>query len=357
VVVRGNDNLCCPSKRQIRPQRAGIDRIVIDQQNAIALVSQPLHDRRDRRVFLCFRIDPAKSDTEPDQIGTRARLGLGPDPPCRAVVKPIPLGISRRQHRLADATQSVQRGDRDPAVMGRQRLVDCVEFVVPPHELNRHADRNVRDRSAALVGDGSSGGTGLVRIRYEGAEAFALLITGNGMELEANQMTHQHGYRAVLNDDGQNKVGTLDHRLVERGVEFHQRMLCLEVSAGDDAKRVIGCVEAFPHPGDEVAAARDLIFVKMRLMTKRPQHVGDPMSLYAVGRSVADEDVRHVLASDRLAFDWRSRALLRFARFGATSTPKGFACFEFPWMAGSRPAMTDVGDNRREAEPSSHRSV
>jgi hypothetical protein len=30
---------------------------------------------------------------------------------------------------------------------------------------------------------------------------------------------------------------------------------------------------------------------------------------------------------------------------------------KLPWMAGTRPAVTVVGDNRREAEPSDHRGV
>ena len=135
IGVRGDQHPRRPAARQIGKQRIGIDRIVEDQQDAVALMPQPLADRGQGRRFLLVRGDPAEPHPERRQIGAQRRLGLGPDPPGRAIIAAVQLGIGRRQYRLADPAQPVQRGDRHPGIAAPQYPVDIDQRVVAPEEM------------------------------------------------------------------------------------------------------------------------------------------------------------------------------------------------------------------------------
>src|SRR6516165_7736807 len=54
------------------------------------------------------------------------------------------LRVSRGERGLADAAQPVQRRDRDAALVAIERRLDRRECIVAPHEMQRHADGDVR---------------------------------------------------------------------------------------------------------------------------------------------------------------------------------------------------------------------
>ena len=55
--------------RQIGLERSRVDRIVEDEQDALALMAQAFHDGGDRRLLLVVRADPGEADAECDQVG------------------------------------------------------------------------------------------------------------------------------------------------------------------------------------------------------------------------------------------------------------------------------------------------
>ena len=118
--VRGDQHPRRAAGRQVGLERLGIERIVEDQQDAFALVPQPLSHRGKRRLLLLVGRHPAEPHAKPDQVGAHAVRRLRPDPPGGAVVAAMALGVGRRQRGLADPAQAVQRGDGDAALVPRQ---------------------------------------------------------------------------------------------------------------------------------------------------------------------------------------------------------------------------------------------
>ena len=71
----------------------------------------------ERRLLLLVRGDPAEPHAEGDEIGAHGRSALRPDPPGRAISRRLmAVGVGRRERRLADAAQAMQRRDGDPAL-------------------------------------------------------------------------------------------------------------------------------------------------------------------------------------------------------------------------------------------------
>ena len=64
--IRGDQHLGTTAAGQIGFQRIGIGRIVVDEQNALALVAQALHHGGNRWLLLVVRPDPAEPDAKPD---------------------------------------------------------------------------------------------------------------------------------------------------------------------------------------------------------------------------------------------------------------------------------------------------
>ena len=72
----------------------------------------------------CRPHNPAEPHAERDEIGAHRRFRLRPDPPGRAIIAAMPLGVGGGERRLADAAQPVQRGDRDAPFVALQRRLD-----------------------------------------------------------------------------------------------------------------------------------------------------------------------------------------------------------------------------------------
>ena len=115
---------------------------------------QPFHHGRERRLLLIVRADPAQPHADRDEVATHAGLGLRPDPPCRPIIAAMALRISRGQRRLADAAKSIQRRNGKAAGFAPKRRLDGSERIVPPHEMDRHLQRDVRD-GEGLAGEGN----------------------------------------------------------------------------------------------------------------------------------------------------------------------------------------------------------
>src|SRR5271165_818352 len=79
-----------------------VDRVVEDEQEPLTLVTQPVADLGERRLFLLIRPDPAKPDAERDEIGAHRVRRRGPDPPRRTIFRLVALGVGGRERRLAD---------------------------------------------------------------------------------------------------------------------------------------------------------------------------------------------------------------------------------------------------------------
>jgi hypothetical protein len=60
------------------------------------------------------------------------------------------LGVGRGQRRLADPTQSVQRGDRDPPLVALEPRLNRLDRILAPEEVERDGDRDIRGRIARL---------------------------------------------------------------------------------------------------------------------------------------------------------------------------------------------------------------
>ena len=155
--VRRDQDLRAPAARQVGLERIGIDRVVEDEQDALALVPQPLHHRGERRLLLLVGGDPPEPHAEPDEIGAHRGLGLRPDPPRRPVVAAMPLRVGGRQRGLADAAQPVQRRDGDAALVALERRLDRCQRVVAAQEMRRHPDRDVGD-GEPLPGNANAAG-------------------------------------------------------------------------------------------------------------------------------------------------------------------------------------------------------
>jgi hypothetical protein len=108
-------------------------------------VPQALHHGGDRRLLLVVRADPAKPDAKPDKIGAQRDVGLGPEPPGRAVIPAMAVGIDRGERGLADAAQAVQRRDGDAALIaGERRLESNLDRDVLSPSVNRGPDGRSR---------------------------------------------------------------------------------------------------------------------------------------------------------------------------------------------------------------------
>ncbi len=67
-----------PAARQVGLERIRIDCVVEDEQDALALVLQPLHHGGERRLLLVVGGDPAEPDAERDEVGAHARARSAP---------------------------------------------------------------------------------------------------------------------------------------------------------------------------------------------------------------------------------------------------------------------------------------
>ena len=121
VGVRRDQHARRPARRQIGFEARRVDRVVIDQQQPVALVPQPLAHFVERWFLFLVDSDPAKPHPKRNEIGAHGRFGLRQDPPGRAIIGAMAFGVGRRDRRLADAAQPMQRGDRDPALVTFQR--------------------------------------------------------------------------------------------------------------------------------------------------------------------------------------------------------------------------------------------
>ncbi len=69
--VGGDDDLGRAALRQEGAQGVRVDRIVVDEQDALARLREMLQDRLDRRLFLGVLRDPAEPHAEADEIGAQ----------------------------------------------------------------------------------------------------------------------------------------------------------------------------------------------------------------------------------------------------------------------------------------------
>ena len=279
VGVRRDENLRAPAARQVGLERIRIDRIVEDEQDALALVPQPLHHGGERRFLLVVRRYPVEPHAERDEIGAHAGLGLRPDPPGRPVVAAMPLGVGGRQRGLADSAQPVQRRDGDAALVALERRLDGGERVVAAEEMRRHPDRDVGDREH-LAGKGDR--CGRLALLHELAEADARRLLGDAVELAAADVIGERRQPARLHRHEQHEARPLRRRLPQRGVALQGRVRRLQVLVRDDAEHVVGGVVALLHPGVDVVAALDLPLVDVRRVPERLELLGDPERPVAV---------------------------------------------------------------------------
>ena len=91
--IRGNQHLGGAAAGQIGFQCIGIGRIVIYEQNTLALMAQAFHHGNNRRLLFLYPGDPAEADSECDEVGAHSGFGLRSDPPRRPVLTAMTLGI------------------------------------------------------------------------------------------------------------------------------------------------------------------------------------------------------------------------------------------------------------------------
>ncbi len=196
--------------RQIRPQRRGIAGIVEDQENAAALLRQLLPRLLDGVLFGRVRFRPAEPHRQPGEIGPEPRLGLRADPPRRAIFAAVQFGIARRQHRLADPAQPMQRRHRDPTGAAHQRLLDRHQIIVAPAKHKRHhSRRDVRlgdlcrhdPRAAEFGGELRQGSTacreGPQRVNAEPGNRDARMVLPAQFAVSSGAPRHQMPQRIV----------------------------------------------------------------------------------------------------------------------------------------------------------------
>jgi hypothetical protein len=178
--VRGDQHARHAAARQIGLERVGIDGVVVDQQNALALVHKPLHYGLERRLLLLVGRHPVEPHAQRHEIGAHAVRGLRPDPPGGAVVAAVALGIGRRKRGLAHAAQPVQRGDGDAAAVAGERGIDGRQRVVAAEEMLGYADRDVGDGEHRAR---EGGGRGRLALRHEFAKTDAGCVLRHAVEL------------------------------------------------------------------------------------------------------------------------------------------------------------------------------
>jgi hypothetical protein len=120
-----------------------VDRVVIDEQNAFALMPQLLHHGGERGLLLILRANPAEPYAERHQIGAHGGVRLRPDPPSRPVIAAMFLGVGRRKRCLVNAAQPMHRRDGNAALGAGERCFDLYERVVAAKKMRRHADGDV----------------------------------------------------------------------------------------------------------------------------------------------------------------------------------------------------------------------
>src|SRR5262249_35675519 len=69
VSIGGDQDLTSPTAREIRFERVRIDGIIVDEENAVALIAQPLHHSDKYALLVFVRADPAEAQSECDEIG------------------------------------------------------------------------------------------------------------------------------------------------------------------------------------------------------------------------------------------------------------------------------------------------
>ena len=295
--VRGDQHLAAAAARQVGLERVGIRRIVEDEQDAFALVPQPLHHHRKRRRLLVVGADPAEPHPERHQIGAHAGLGLRPDPPGRPVVAAIELRVGGRERGLADAAHAMQRRDGAeprPSLACRGGVLSAAAMAASSASRPmKWVGTRIGMLETANTWPGKAALCGAARLAHEFLEARARRLLGHAVELAAADVIDQRRQPARLHHHEQHEAGAVLGRLPQRRVALQRRVGGLEVLVRHHAEHVIGGVVARLHPGVDVVAALDLPFVDVGRVGEGLELLADPLRPVAVAAGIGDEIVRH----------------------------------------------------------------
>jgi hypothetical protein len=137
------------------------------------------------------------------------------------MIAAMPLGIGSRQHRLADAAQPVQCGDRDTALVAAERRLDRGQRLLAAHEMSRYSDRDVGDRDHLARNGDRLGSPALL---HELAEANARSVFRHAEKLATPVMIAERRQSAGLDDHEECEAGPLSGRLPRRGAALQLRI-------------------------------------------------------------------------------------------------------------------------------------
>ena len=290
MCVRGDQHLRTATQRQIGLQRVRLDGVVVDQQNAIALFAQSLHNSSERRSFLLISGYPGKPHAEGDETSPHSRLALRSYPPCRAVVAAVALSIGSSKRGLADATQSVQGRNGDAPLVALECRFDCLQRIIPTHEQRGHADGDVGYR----VGPRQDDPAGHLASQHELTEADALLVVWDAVQLATPEMIRERRKAARLHRNEQHEPRSFRCSLPKRSVALPGGVWCFQVLVRDNTEHMVGCVVVLQHPLANVVTGFHLEFVDVRSVSERLQLLLNPMSPVSVAARVTDKDVGHL---------------------------------------------------------------
>src|ERR1700730_2840010 len=116
--VRGDKYVRSTATRQIGLERVGINRVVEDEKEPLALMPQPFHHCLNCQLLILVRADPAQPDAKTEKVIAQGGLRLRPNPPNGAVLVAMTLCIGDSERRLAHAPHPVQRSNGDATLVG-----------------------------------------------------------------------------------------------------------------------------------------------------------------------------------------------------------------------------------------------